>query len=98
MAEHPELFENARQPDGSIALEYFSQEGSEVWDGAKKDPQTEGSNTKEQAMAKGQRAADEVKEREAPGAEDILKISDLELEPPLDSDQYVYFSHTQKQC
>lgn len=84
-----------QNPDGTLAHEELYSEPIEVWDGKFKRGQQrqEGSNTQTEVEAKGRAIQQEIEEVDRAAEEgELPSVSDLEIEPPLNSEQYVDFS------
>lgn len=84
---NPAAYTHVMQEDGSIAFSEPFKTTSEVWDGIAREAVPEGPSSSEaEAKMKGLAIKAEV-ERQA--VVEPPKPSELELEPPLDADQYV---------
>lgn len=89
---NPNAYKQLQNPDGTLAHEELYKTENEVWDGMIKrgQQQVEGSNKKREVEAKGRAIEQEVATVDKAEKEGVLPtVADLEVEPPLDSDQYV---------
>jgi NADH dehydrogenase (ubiquinone) 1 alpha subcomplex subunit 5 len=78
-------YAHVQQKDGSIAFSEPFRTTSEVWDGEEREVLPEGPNTEEAANLKGLAVKAEEERNQVV---EPPRPSDLELEPPLDADQY----------
>ncbi len=83
---NPTAYSHVMQKDGSIAFSEPFHTTSEVWDGEPREAFPEGPSSEEVANLKGLAAKAEEERLEV---EEPPRPSELELEPPLDADQYV---------
>lgn len=89
----PDAYKKLQNPDGTLAHEELYAEPIDVWDGKIKRGQQkqEGSNTKADAEAKGRELQAEVEKVDKAAIDGELPlVKDLEVEPPLTADQYVF--------
>jgi ETC complex I subunit conserved region len=86
---NPAAYSHVIQKDGSIAFSEPFKTESEIWDGEAREPLPEGPSLESVANLKGLALK---AEEERLDVEEPPRPSLLELEPPLDADQYVQLS------
>ena len=88
----PAAYGKLIRPDGSFRYEGLGEEKPIPWDGdvTRKDSIQEGTNSLKEAERKARAAKEDVKEQERVDNEgELPTIDDLEIEPPLNREQYV---------
>ena len=93
----PKAYNQLLNEDGSLGSAKVPVETLDVWDGkiTRADAKYEGTNTMAEADAKTRAVEEDIRAAEIEDKEGVQPtVEDLEIEPPLDRDQYVFTAYS----